>query len=118
MLETLKDNEHAVAGAEGLIRARGIARDSAAATPATVSAGLSERTVRREVREDQICVVTFDRPASAANIFDHRTLRELSEEIDFIAGASQLQGVIFTSAKRSIFIAGADLHMMSQEASS
>jgi 3-hydroxyacyl-CoA dehydrogenase/alkylation response protein AidB-like acyl-CoA dehydrogenase/enoyl-CoA hydratase/carnithine racemase len=62
-------------------------------------------------------VLTFDRPGSAANIFDPRTLNELSEELDFIAGAPQLRGVVLTSAKRSIFIAGADLKMMSDNAS-
>ena len=74
------------------------------------------RTVRHSVRDDQICVLTFDRPDSAANIFDRRTLVELGEEIDFIAQSPQLKGVIFTSAKRSIFIAGADLKSMSEAA--
>lgn len=76
-----------------------------------------ERTIQRVVRDDQICVLTFDRPNSAANIFDRRTLTELGEELDFIAGASQLKGVILTSAKRSIFIAGVDLNMMNEKAS-
>jgi 3-hydroxyacyl-CoA dehydrogenase/enoyl-CoA hydratase/3-hydroxybutyryl-CoA epimerase len=70
------------------------------------------------VREDRICVLTFDRPGSAANIFDRRTLAELGEDLDFIAGAPQIKGVIITSAKRSIFIAGADLKTMSDAASS
>jgi 3-hydroxyacyl-CoA dehydrogenase/enoyl-CoA hydratase/3-hydroxybutyryl-CoA epimerase len=72
------------------------------------------RTIRRVVRDDGICVLTFDRPDSAANVFDQRTLLELEEELDFIIGARQLKGVILTSAKRSIFIAGADLKSMSQ----
>lgn len=78
----------------------------------------SRRTVRHSVRDDQICVVTFDRPDSAANIFDRRALVELGEELDFIAQTPQLKGVIFTSAKRSIFIAGADLKSMSEATSS
>jgi 3-hydroxyacyl-CoA dehydrogenase/alkylation response protein AidB-like acyl-CoA dehydrogenase/enoyl-CoA hydratase/carnithine racemase len=76
-----------------------------------------QRTVRHFVRDDQICVLTFDRPGSAANIFDRRTLTELGQELDFIAGVAQIQGVVITSAKRSIFIAGADLNMMSENAS-
>jgi 3-hydroxyacyl-CoA dehydrogenase/enoyl-CoA hydratase/3-hydroxybutyryl-CoA epimerase len=76
------------------------------------------RTIRREIRDDQVCVLTFDRPGSAANIFDHRTLAELREEIELIAGNSHIKGVILTSAKRSIFIAGADLRLMEQGASS
>jgi 3-hydroxyacyl-CoA dehydrogenase/alkylation response protein AidB-like acyl-CoA dehydrogenase/enoyl-CoA hydratase/carnithine racemase len=74
----------------------------------------SERTIQRTLRDDQICVLTFDRPDSSANIFDRRTLTELGEELDFIAGAPQVKGVILTSAKRSIFIAGADLKSMSE----
>jgi 3-hydroxyacyl-CoA dehydrogenase/enoyl-CoA hydratase/3-hydroxybutyryl-CoA epimerase len=73
-------------------------------------------TILRSIREDQICLLTFDRPGSAANIFDTRTLNELAEHVDFIAATPQLKGVIITSAKRSIFIAGADLKMMSENA--
>jgi 3-hydroxyacyl-CoA dehydrogenase / enoyl-CoA hydratase / 3-hydroxybutyryl-CoA epimerase len=76
-----------------------------------------QRTIQRSVRDDQICVLTFDRPGSAANIFDRRTLTELGEELDFIATTPKLKGVILTSAKRSIFIAGADLTMMNENAS-
>src|SRR5579863_1395405 len=76
-----------------------------------------QRTIRRSLRDDQICVLTFDRPDSSANIFDRRTLTELGEELDFIAGEPQLKGVILTSAKRSIFIAGADLKSMSEASS-
>jgi 3-hydroxyacyl-CoA dehydrogenase/enoyl-CoA hydratase/3-hydroxybutyryl-CoA epimerase len=77
----------------------------------------TERTIKRTVGDDQICVLTFDRPGSAANIFDDRTLQELSEELDFVAGAPNLKGLLLTSAKPSIFIAGADLRMMSDQAS-
>jgi alkylation response protein AidB-like acyl-CoA dehydrogenase/3-hydroxyacyl-CoA dehydrogenase/enoyl-CoA hydratase/carnithine racemase len=74
----------------------------------------AQRTIQRTLRDDQICVLTFDRPDSSANIFDRRTLTELDEELDFIANAPQVKGVILTSAKRSIFIAGADLKSMSE----
>jgi 3-hydroxyacyl-CoA dehydrogenase / enoyl-CoA hydratase / 3-hydroxybutyryl-CoA epimerase len=87
--------------------------EEAAPNPtATIATGVAERTVRRTVRDDQICVLTFDRPGSAANVFDLRTLKELEEELEFIAGARQLKGLIIASAKRSIFIAGADLQMV------
>ena len=76
-----------------------------------------QRTIQRSIRDDQICVLTFDRPGSSANIFDLRTLKETAEELDFVAGAAELKGLIIISAKRSIFIAGADLHMMSAAAS-
>src|SRR5215469_8815857 len=86
----------------------------AGSTKAASPTASSPRTIRRLVRDDGICVLTFDRPDSAANVFDRATLLELEEELDFIVGAPQLKGVILTSAKRSIFIAGADLKSMSQ----
>ncbi len=61
-----------------------------------------------------MCVLTFDRPGSAANILDTRTLTDLGEELDFIAGSPQLKGVVLTSAKTSVFVAGADLHELSE----
>src|SRR6266571_3216890 len=77
----------------------------------------SQRTIRRLIREDQICVLTLDRPGSEANLFDRRALAELGEELDFVAGAPQLKGLVITSAKRSIFIAGADLNVLTDAAS-
>ncbi len=73
--------------------------------------------IQRAIRADGICVLTFDRPGSAANIFDVRTLEELGEHLDFIARTAEIKGLVLTSAKRSIFIAGADLKMMSEDAS-
>ncbi len=55
-------------------------------------------------------VLTFDRPDSAANIFDVATLRELDEKLDAVEQGAN--GVVFISAKRAIFIAGADLHAL------
>src|ERR1700690_3752312 len=75
----------------------------------------AERAVRLAIRDDGICVLTFDRPGSSANIFDLRTLDELAEERDFIGRQTKIKGVIFISAKPAIFIAGADLHAMRQD---
>ncbi len=72
--------------------------------------------IRREVGADQICVLTFDRPESGANIFDAATLDSLGEQLDFIEKESGLQGVLLTSAKKSIFIAGADLQTLLRQA--
>ena len=71
------------------------------------------KNIQREVRNDGICVVTFDRPNSPANIFDTLTFEELNAHLDFLEDAARsgsVQGVIFRSAKGKIFIAGADLH--------
>jgi 3-hydroxyacyl-CoA dehydrogenase/enoyl-CoA hydratase/3-hydroxybutyryl-CoA epimerase len=70
--------------------------------------------IRRHITDDQICVLTFDRPDSAANIFDRATLAELNEHINYVLCNSNLKGVVITSAKKSIFIAGADLTQLAK----
>ena len=79
---------------------------------------VTEKTVHLVAREDGICLVMFDRPGSSANIFDLRTLEELAQELEFIERQTELKGVIFVSAKPSVFIAGADLNAMLKVASS
>ncbi|NDE98854.1 MAG: hypothetical protein EB034_11350, partial [Verrucomicrobia bacterium] len=71
------------------------------------------RNIRREVTADAIAILTFDRPDSAANIFDRATLEELNAHLDAIERDPTLRGVVLTSAKPGIFIAGADLHSLS-----
>src|SRR5256884_8135421 len=71
--------------------------------------------IRREIA-DGICVLTFDRPESGANIFDPPTMRNLSEHLDAIEKDASIKGVIVTSAKKSIFIAGADLKTLLKKA--
>src|SRR5205809_4428920 len=80
--------------------------------PAVVSAPM----IRRETSDDHICVLTFDRPDSGANIFDAATLEELNEHLDAIEKDTSLRGVIIASAKKSIFVAGADLKTLLQAA--
>ena len=63
-----------------------------------------------EIQDDGIAHVIFDRKDSAANIFDEQTGRELSEHIDAIAANPTIKGVVFLSAKDTIFIAGADIN--------
>src|SRR5438270_7848508 len=72
--------------------------------------------IRREIDEDRVCTLIFDRPESGANIFDAATLNELDEHINAIESDSSLRGVIITSAKKSIFIAGADLRTLLKQA--
>jgi 3-hydroxyacyl-CoA dehydrogenase/enoyl-CoA hydratase/3-hydroxybutyryl-CoA epimerase len=63
-----------------------------------------------------VCVLTFDRPDSGANIFDAATMSELGEHVDAIERDDSLRGLIITSAKKSIFIAGADLKTLLKQA--
>jgi 3-hydroxyacyl-CoA dehydrogenase/enoyl-CoA hydratase/3-hydroxybutyryl-CoA epimerase len=72
--------------------------------------------IRREIGDDGIGVLTFDRPESGANIFDAPTMQSLSEHLDAIEKDPSIRGVIVTSAKKSIFIAGADLKTLLKQA--
>src|SRR3954454_21509213 len=74
--------------------------------------------IRREIGEDGICILTFDRPESGANIFDASTMDNLREQVDAIEKDGSIKGVIVTSAKKSIFIAGADLKTLLKQAQS
>src|SRR5207253_6852791 len=87
-------------------------RSRVRAMPATLSSAM----IRREIGDDHICLLTFDRPESGANIFDVATLNELNEQIDFVENDASLRGLVITSAKKSIFIAGADLKTLLQQA--
>ena len=72
--------------------------------------------IRREIADDHICVLTFDRPNSGANIFDAATLDELNEHLDAVEKDASLRGLIVASGKKSIFVAGADLKTLLQAA--
>ncbi len=72
--------------------------------------------IRREVEPNGVCVLTFDRPESGANIFDAATMNSLREHLDAIEGDNSVKGVIVASAKKSIFIAGADLQTLLRQA--
>jgi 3-hydroxyacyl-CoA dehydrogenase/enoyl-CoA hydratase/3-hydroxybutyryl-CoA epimerase len=74
--------------------------------------------IRREIGDDRICLLTFDRPESGANIFDAATLDELNEHLDFVENEASLRGLIIASAKKSIFVAGADLKTLLQQTQS
>src|SRR6184192_2838896 len=71
--------------------------------------------IQREI-DHGICLLTFDRPESGANIFDAAALSDLDQQLDFIEGEDSLEGVVILSAKKSIFIAGADLKTLLHQA--
>jgi 3-hydroxyacyl-CoA dehydrogenase / enoyl-CoA hydratase / 3-hydroxybutyryl-CoA epimerase len=83
-----------------------------------MTASSAAPTIRREIDHDGVCLLIFDRPDSGANVFDRASLRDLSDQLAFIEKESSLRGVIVTSAKKSIFIAGADLQTLLQKAQS
>lgn len=87
-------------------------KPESAVTPSTSETD-ETRMIQRLVTEDHVCVLTFDRPDSAANVFDKATLVELNQHLDFVAANPQFRGLVLASAKKNIFIAGADLHALS-----
>ncbi len=73
------------------------------------------QNILREVTDTGVAILTFDRPDSTANIFDHPTLDELNQHLDFLESETSLKGLILRSAKSKIFIAGADLNTFTRE---
>src|SRR3954470_17011291 len=82
----------------------------------TAPAAVKPQSIIRHVTDEQFCILTFDRPNSAANIFDRKVLEELDLHLDFITGNEQLRGVILASAKPGIFVAGADIKSFASNA--
>ncbi|HUR58768.1 MAG TPA: 3-hydroxyacyl-CoA dehydrogenase NAD-binding domain-containing protein [Opitutaceae bacterium] len=70
--------------------------------------------ITRSLSADGVCVLTFDRAGSTANVFDRATLEELNSHLAAIESDASVRGVLVTSAKSKIFIAGADLNAFSK----
>ena len=67
------------------------------------------KSITREVFDD-VVTITFDQENSIANVFNEDMFAELDDHLRFIEDhQGDFRGVIFKSAKPSIFIAGADL---------
>lgn len=71
--------------------------------------------ITRSPAPDGLSVLTFDRPNSAANVFDRATLEELEAHLGAIENDRAVRGIILTSAKAKIFIAGADLNAFARD---
>ncbi len=68
------------------------------------------QSIQRQLLDGGICILTFDRADSSANIFDRQTLEELEAHVVAIAEPGfGAKGLLLISAKPAIFIAGADL---------
>jgi 3-hydroxyacyl-CoA dehydrogenase / enoyl-CoA hydratase / 3-hydroxybutyryl-CoA epimerase len=63
---------------------------------------------RTEVREDRVVVLSFDRAESSVNTLARAVLEELEQIIERIA-IEKPKGLVIVSAKKSGFIAGADI---------
>ncbi len=71
--------------------------------------------ITREIVDSGICILTFDRPDSSANILDEQTLDELNDHLEFLEQEKSLKGLVIHSAKPKIFIAGVDLNAFAHE---
>ena len=72
-------------------------------------------TISRKVF-DNVCTIMFDQPNSSANVLNEGIFEELNIQLEFIeANEDTLRGVVFASAKKSIFIAGADLNAFTSD---
>src|SRR6201984_2947151 len=74
--------------------------------------------IRREIGDDRVCQLVFDPPESGAKISDAATRDELNEHLDSVENDASLRGLIIASAKKSIFVAGADLKTLLEQAQS
>src|SRR2546430_17245406 len=55
--------------------------------------------IQREIGDDRVCLLTFDRPESGANIFDAATMSELGAHVAVIERAEPLRGLIDNSPR-------------------
>lgn len=61
------------------------------------------------VVRNNIATIIFDHPESKVNILTSEVMKNLNSILEEIKGKSSLEAVIFLSAKKDIFIAGADI---------
>jgi len=64
------------------------------------------------VRADSIAVLTFNQLGGKANVLNSGLWTELDEALDSLATRTDIKGLVLTSAKPGIFIAGADLKLL------
>jgi enoyl-CoA hydratase/carnithine racemase len=69
--------------------------------------------ISRRVDAEGVCVLCFDDPERSANVLDADVLGELAGHLDaIVADGAAVTGVMVTSARPEIFIAGADLRKL------
>ena len=63
----------------------------------------------KRIIDGDVGTLEFDTPDSSVNILSGAALTELEQELNEIAARSDIKVLLITSAKKSIFIAGADI---------
>lgn len=69
---------------------------------------------RLETDKDQILWVYFDKQNQSVNTMDFEVMKELSDITDTLQNSTDYKGIIFASAKKNGFIAGADISQFTQ----
>ncbi len=70
---------------------------------------MSQSSLRLEILDGQIALLTLDQPGSRANTLGQAVLGELERAVRELADRTDLRGLILRSGKPGMFIAGADL---------
>ena len=64
-------------------------------------------TIQLSVNEDDIALLTFDRPA-VRNALNHEMVQDIEKALDALAPRQDLKALIFTGSEKS-FVSGADI---------
>ena len=80
-----------------------------AATPGVIAAFETSRKYFSLSTDGELGVLQFDTPDSRANILSGDALREFDSILDELVGRTDIRALLIRSAKKSIFIAGADI---------
>lgn len=75
-------------------------------------AEIRDRCIDLTVRPDGVGILTFDQPGSKANVLTNQVWAEFEAAVDSLADRVGVSGLVVTSAKPNIFIAGADLKLL------
>jgi len=68
-----------------------------------------ESPIQYQIRDDGIAVITFDHPDEKVNKLTTQVMERFSEVINEVSGNQDVQAILINSAKKGIFIAGADI---------
>src|SRR5262245_26172422 len=70
---------------------------------------LSSKAIRRSSLDSNIEHLILDMPDKSANVMTQDFLAELAETIEQLENSSEIRGVVVSSAKPAVYIAGADI---------
>ncbi|MBY0457779.1 MAG: enoyl-CoA hydratase/isomerase family protein [Gemmataceae bacterium] len=70
------------------------------------------QAITTQTRPDGVEVLTFDQPGSKANVLTRELWAEFGAALSALAPRTDLKGLVLSSAKPGVFIAGADLKLL------